>query len=364
MAEQENINRSTRAFEGYQHRIKIGQCPHRPPTGYVREKRTKALLLHLVLAPLVQKAFSLVASGSHSAESARRALRKENFKVTKSTFYNILHNIFYAGYSYYIESDGKTKTLMLGNHPALITLETFYLVQQQLAKRGKTGLLHIKRRSEYPLRGRLTCPKCENKLTAGKSKSRNKSYYYYYNCQRKFIKCTLNLPVQRVHDLFDSVILNFGFSSNITKVYETILKNHFNVEDAETQNRILAITNELKEIKDEKVKLVQSKVRQEITQLEFEEARNDYDERTKVLIDELSFLESKPSSYSMYIQDNKPALASFKDFFWKSHLDTKSENLDLIFVGDLKISNEKVEEAEINKNFELITYSKKQLAII
>ena len=363
LAEQENLNRSQRAFEGIQHRVKIGECPHRGGTGYIRNKKTKELLIHPVEGPFVQKAFRLVSSGTESAEAARRKLYKEGFRVQKSTFYYILHNIFYTGFNYYTEPDGITKILVPGNHPALITMETYQLTQAQLDKRGKSGLLHRRRRPDLPLRGRLLCPLCDNKLTGGGSTGRHKKYLYY-NCQRKFMECTINFSAEIVHNLFDVELKNFYFSSNIVKAYEAILQDHFNVEDADTKNRIAVIGNELIDLRETKVQATEEKIKKLITQDEFEELRKSLDERISSLMSELKILEQKPSSFNLYRQDfSKSILSNLSDYFWNSHLDTKNELLDLMYLGDFKITEEKVESITINKDFLLISSSRKQLPI-
>ena len=94
---------------------------------------------------------------------------------------DMLNDVFHAGY---IEYPDWGVSRRKGVHKGVISLDTFELIQKRLHKEETKARIRIDTSPEFPLRGLVLCPECQQKLTGTFSKGRTKRYPYYY-CQAK-----------------------------------------------------------------------------------------------------------------------------------------------------------------------------------
>jgi len=133
------------------------------PLGYINDTRTKTVVIDPDRAPLVRKAFELLAEGSAISDVMRQVTAlglttRKGRKVAKQTFSRLFRNPFYCGW---IAKDEATR--VKGSHEPLISEEEFNSVQQLLSP----GAPHQIERDDFPLRGLVRCSKCDKALTAG-----------------------------------------------------------------------------------------------------------------------------------------------------------------------------------------------------
>jgi site-specific DNA recombinase len=154
--------------------FEAGRYLRAAPIGYMNAE--KALVRDPDRAPLVKKAFELVASGSSmaAAMSLTTALglrtRRGN-QVAKQSFARMLQNPIYVGWL--VSGDDRVK----GTHEPLISDALFQSVQERL--NGKSSL-HKTLNEDFPLRGIVRCEKCDKPLTAGWVKGRKERYARYW----------------------------------------------------------------------------------------------------------------------------------------------------------------------------------------
>lgn len=98
--------------------------------------------------------------------------------LSKSEFYRMLRNPFYAGV---MVRKGQS---FAGRHRPMVTLEEFDKVQRILDARA-----YAKGRSKpalyFPYRGLISCGECGAQVTAKKTTNRHGKTYTYYHCCRK-----------------------------------------------------------------------------------------------------------------------------------------------------------------------------------
>ncbi len=92
-----------------------------------------------------------------------------------------LQDSFYAGFIEYKPWDVARRQ---GRHEALISIETFELIQKRLKKELVGGRVRQDLSNDFPMRGLVQCAECQQKLTGCWAKGRKKSYAYYY-CVKK-----------------------------------------------------------------------------------------------------------------------------------------------------------------------------------
>ena len=110
--------------------------------------------------------------------------------------------------------DGK---LMEGNHPPLVSIETFKKVNDIIAETHTIGYEHKRGNENVPLVETLKCPHCGGNVTFYEStKMRNKygkGGYYYYYCSRK--KCKFNVREIKAHQQFEELLSGLELSNSL-----------------------------------------------------------------------------------------------------------------------------------------------------
>lgn len=368
-AEEENLNRSARASESNNIRVKRGESPNKVPYGYKKLKRIRipnsnrlepaVVVFDEPAATIIKEGFLMIARGAYSAEAAYRKCKEMGYNRQLKTFYSNLHNPFYMGYSYYKEEDGVTKVLQKGNHPPLVSEETFRLVQIALSKNSKGVTLHKKRRSVYPFRGLLTCPKCGRKLTAAPSTSGSGGIYHYYICPNKVSKCKVNIPMVKVDKEFRQLFQLLEFNPQVQKAYRLILQEQFKLNDSKRDNRIKEIDIQRTAFVNEKLELTRAfTIKKEIAKEEYDLVISQINMTSELMDAEYAELLKIESAFAEYVRSNRPMLDNFNHFFWMAELDTKFEILKVLFKATIPMKDTINLKYFIAENFRLLTYVK------
>ena len=148
--------------------VKAGRFPHRAPLGYrnVQNNGTKNLGIDVERAPMIRKAFELMATGSYQTDAVLRAVNAMGLRtvrgspVTPQSFSQMIRNPVYMGWIH--SGENKVK----GNFEALVSEELFSSVRDVLNGR-RVPVPHKRVNEDFPLRGFARCAKCDRPLTAG-----------------------------------------------------------------------------------------------------------------------------------------------------------------------------------------------------
>ena len=175
---------SQRTKLSMQHARASGRIVHRPPLGYLMEKREKAqsqVIQDPLRAPLIRTAFQLIASGRYTQTevrghlSSKGLLTQRGAVLTSQSFSRMLVNRTYAGWIYVSEEVGYVR----GRFDPIVTDETFESVQFVL-RRGDSGKRKLLRKHpDFPLRWFMKCGVCGLPLTGCWSQGRSQKYPYY-----------------------------------------------------------------------------------------------------------------------------------------------------------------------------------------
>ena len=172
-----------RTLAGMRTKALGGEFPHRAPIGYnnlTLADKTKTIIIDKERAPYVEQAFKLYDSGLYSLRSLTQKLYDDGLrnsngnKVNKSSIEHILKNKFYMGV---FELEG----VLIENakHPAIISKELFYRVQDRLKDPNKIRKHDI----DFAYTGKIICGHCGCQLTAEIKKDRHGiPKYIYYHC--------------------------------------------------------------------------------------------------------------------------------------------------------------------------------------
>lgn len=172
-------------------RLMNGYWVSSAPIGYMYKKVSghgKLLIRKEPEATILKEALEGYASGRFASqvEVQRFLERQEHYpkgkdgEIHMQRITDILRRILYAGY---IHSPDKGINYVPAKHEALISYETYQRIQQRLAN-NKTAPINRHFKTEFLLRGFVSCAKCGKPLTGAFSKGRSK-YYGYYHCKNK-----------------------------------------------------------------------------------------------------------------------------------------------------------------------------------
>jgi len=190
-AKLENDNKSINVKRGLRTQVEMGLWPARPPTGYLKEKRTDRkcqVIIDPERAPVIRKMFERVAYEKWSGRKLYHWLTLDlKFKtevgdkhLTLSNIYLILQNHFYYGVFEYPRKSGNWYT---GKHEPIITKELFDMVQNQI----KSQFVRSEGK-EFAFTKLMICGLCGSGITADerikKQQNGNIHRYVYYGCTK------------------------------------------------------------------------------------------------------------------------------------------------------------------------------------
>ncbi len=284
----ENIRRGNRA------RVARGWLTNKAPVGYLNDPVSKTVIADLERFDLVQRMFTEMLSGCESPTKIHEMARDDwglRTRVTKrmggkpislSGVYTILTNPVYAGR---IRHDGKEHP---GNHPAMVTLDEFNLIQTKLGKRAAT---RPKEQRYFPYRGLINCGECGRSVTAENKTNRYGYRYTYYHCSytrkpRCPQKCIEVAELERqVSEFLESLSIDGAKHQQAIRA----ARIEFDRENsgALKQQRVDSIRQSLKKLKQRRKNLTDLRINDDIDESEFRSHLAILDRETSALEEQL-----------------------------------------------------------------------------
>jgi site-specific DNA recombinase len=197
MSNQYILDLSKNVKRGLNEKARRGEYPGFAPLGYLRDYKTKKLILDPDKAPYVKRAFQLYSTGLYSLDQLTRKLNEEGLRglhgkpVRPSIFGRMLNNPIYYGW---FEWKGQ---LLKGTHEPITSKNIFDTVGEIMFPR-KT----MKRRDErkFTFRGLLRCGECGLKITAEVKKG-----HTYYRCTKSHGTDKCSQKYVREEDLSEEI---------------------------------------------------------------------------------------------------------------------------------------------------------------
>ena len=184
----ENDVKAERTTMGMKAASRSGQWVHGAPVGYLNARDAEGkptMEIDPETAPLVRKAFEMVATGIYTKAEVLRKVTALGLRnrwgrpVSSSAFDRLVTSPLYAGWV-------KTKLTgpepVRGNFPALVEQELYDRVQAVLSGRAYTSTPHLRNRPDFPLRRFVLCAGCGHPVTASWSTGNRGRKYGYYRC--------------------------------------------------------------------------------------------------------------------------------------------------------------------------------------
>ncbi len=252
LAQFDNDVRAERCSGGMKEAVREGRYVWMAPVGFDNVKiGDKSTIAPNKVAPLVKKAFEMVASGLYATDIVRQMLIKEGLvngkgkPVVKSMFFKMLNNKLYCGI---IEKFGETHK---GTFETIITEDLFKQVQRILKNKGKKMSQYLADNPDFPLRRFVK--ESDILITGSWSKGRRGQKYPYYRFGQKgqsYRKDVMELAFCNHIDSFSLKV------EHIAKL-KRYIKEEFLIQTKGQRKEIEEHESRLKKIEEKQSSLIQ-----------------------------------------------------------------------------------------------------------
>jgi site-specific DNA recombinase len=245
IAQFDNDNRADRTRVGLKEAVSRGRFVWRPPLGYLPGMKHDA-----ERAPLVRRAFELIANGSHGQNTVSTTLgltNRDGRPLSKQSVKQMLRNPAYAGIirvpSWGVEQKGTFEPI--------VSEETFYRTQAVLDRRAPKVARHSRNNPDFPLRRFVRCALHAKGLTGSWSKGHG-GRYGYYRCS---LSGCLNISKPDLENRFTDLLETLGLDPGLTTAFRNIVLASWEKAHADAKAIGQARQKQLEAIKRRKERL-------------------------------------------------------------------------------------------------------------
>jgi site-specific DNA recombinase len=165
--------------------------------------------------------FKEVSENKFSIEQIWKRAREKGLACNKSTFWLALRNPVYCGKIVIPKYKDEDTYWVQGVHEPLISESLYYYVQETLdgRKKRKERSTKIVSLETLPLRGFLTCPKC-NKTLSGSASKGCRQYYHYYHCTSI---CGFRTRAEEANEIFVEGLRDYKLNSLTAELFKSVI---------------------------------------------------------------------------------------------------------------------------------------------
>jgi hypothetical protein len=257
-AQFDNDQRAARTIAGMQTAVEGARWTFAPSLGYrkaVDEAGHRTIALDPERAPLVRRAFELMATGLHSKQQVRCMVTEEGLRtvrgkpVSPQTFQNTLRNPLYTAIITVPSWEAKQWP---GNFEAIVDTALFTRVQAVLDGKAVAVAPHQRNHPDFPLRHFVKCGSCGVPLTGAWSTGRTKRYGYY-RCHAQACRA-VNVARATLENAFIEYLVRLTPRPEYMALFREIVLDVWrerHAEAAEARKRLDARLTELRRRKDQ-----------------------------------------------------------------------------------------------------------------
>ena len=295
--------------------VAAGRFPWKAPIGYVNTgaKDGPNITPDEKRAPLIRRAFDLMAKGRHKAADVLRMITEEGLTtakghpLTKQTFQAMLRNPLYAGWVR-LPSDPDVEPIM-GLHEPIVSQETFDRVQAILDGRRPSVVAKRKVNPAVPLRGFIRCDCCGTRLTGGSPQGRGGKKYPRYWCPNPECR-KVSLSKVRLEEEFGEALGRLRATPEAMRDFPKAAAKVWREKHVESEREMTRLQTRLDQQKRYMSELFKMRMRGEITPEEFNEQKADLavtiyeiEEKMRLVADTLGAAESFLRFAELHLMD-------------------------------------------------------------
>ena len=251
-------NLSENVKRGFRQKIRRGEYPGVPPTGYVNNLATHKIDKDPERFPLIKKFFEAYATGNYSLKDLQKIglVSRSNKTLSVSNIQRLIRNPFYYG-AFVFKNE-----LHQGIHEPAISKKLFDKVQEIIEQKTRPK---NKSQNIYPFRGLLKCGECGCGITSETQKGHN-----YYRCTKKKILCSQKyireeLLAEQISNILKKVSLSSAWAEYMLKKVENEKQTKAQAENGFVQN----LKNEIRDCENKLEKLLDAHLDNTISKEEY-----------------------------------------------------------------------------------------------
>jgi DNA invertase Pin-like site-specific DNA recombinase len=289
--------------------VKLGRFPHRAPLGYrnVQVNGTKNLAVDTERAPLIRKAFELLATGSYKRDAVLRNVNAMGLRtvrgnpVSPQSFLQMTRNPAYMGWIH----SGANK--VKGNFEAIVSEELFTAVQAVLQGR-RVPVAHKRVSEDFPLRGFARCCKCDHLLTAAWVKGRGKHYAHYW-CYNKSCK-RIGVSGEELEGHFVRLLAMMQPTAELVAKLPDIAESNWKVRSKRIEDEKRTLQNRLNENESFNLRAIEARIKGELSADDLEKFKAANNKSISDIEEQLKELQSECFTMAQLMADARRSIVN------------------------------------------------------
>jgi len=309
--------------------VKSGRFVWRAPLGYknTQVNGVKNLVIDAERAPLIRKAFELLATGSYAADEVLRLVNGlglrtvKGAKVTSQSFNQMIHNPVYAGWI--VSRQAKAR----GTFEPLISEETFNAVQLLLSGGRKLPpekrSHRVKTNGDFPLRGFARCAACGSPMTAGWAQGRGKKYPRYW-CWKKGCK-KVSASREELETRFVRLLGMMQPTADLLSRLPQIAAVQWEERSKRIEDDRRMLSTRLNEYRTLNLKAVESRIKGDISTEDLKRFQGSNDHNIAEVEEALKTLDSEKATFQSLIAEAKQDVVNLAQAWQNADAGRKQE---------------------------------------
>lgn len=334
------------------------------PYGYKNNRdQSKKPIIEIIEneAFIIQKIFQWCIDGYTIAEIKRMSKEIGFSKTGKDNIHRILTNKIYIGLIKIKAYGTEPEKYVKGIHQTIISDDDFYRVQAiisrpELPKRQYNELAYLKQV--------IVCQECYKPMTCGKSKGKNK-YYWYYECTTH--RRSFNVDV--AHEKFSQILSNVTFTDNHLLYLKSKVREKLEIELQKNNSRIPDLINNKSILLKKKNNLEEKYISGKLDDETFLTWRTKIINELQLIEKQIELSTSKNNLYWSNLEKKFDNLSNLNYIFQKANVQQKKNFIELGFGKQLSydgiiyrtqfLNQLFADKALILKHKKLLEYNKK-----
>jgi site-specific DNA recombinase len=322
--------------------VNAGRFPWNAPIGYrnIGGKEGPNIKPDEKRAPLIRRAFELVASGRHKQSEVLQIITDEGLTTArgrplpKQTFQAVLRNPLYAGFVK-LPSD-PTFEPVKGLHEAIVSEEMFDRVQAILDGRRPSIVPKKKINPLLPLKCLVRCESCGTPLTGGLARGRSKKYPRYW-CRKQGCRA-VKMSSTQLEDEFLALLGRLRANPETIAAFPKIAARAWQEKQGDSERESQRLTTRLEEQKRLKHELLKMRMRSELSREEFEQANANFAAEIYVIEEQLRTVASRRDIADSFVRFAELQLMDIANAWRIAEPEQRHRVQNLLFEGGLDYS--------------------------
>ena len=319
--------------------VLAGRWPWSAPLGYRNvESKEANIVPDPETAPLILRAFKLMATGLYTRADVLRIItdaglrtRKGN-KLTAQTFYETLSKKVYAGY---VELDGQEP--VRGLHRPVVSEELFARVQDVLSGKKLASTPKRKHNEAFPLKPFVHCEACGTPLTGGFARSKTGKLYPRYWCRKPGCRA-VKLSREELESQFVELLARLSPNPETVSEFPKIAARVWAAQQGDAEKNSRKLTARLEECKKLKSELLRAKLRGEVSQDDYQQAKTEFASEIADLERQLREIGAASTSADAFIRFCELSLADMAGLWQRASDGQRRRVQTLLFKSTLAYS--------------------------